>query len=53
VDCAGDDSRSIPRRIAMATAFEVMGERCDRIVADVLRRIVEEGSAGTFSRENK
>ncbi len=39
--------------LAMASAFEFMGERCDRIVANVLRRIAEDGSAGTLSRENK
>ncbi|MEO6748890.1 MAG: RNA polymerase sigma factor [Casimicrobiaceae bacterium] len=39
--------------VAMATAFEFMGERCDRIVANVLQRIGEAESGTILSRENK
>jgi len=39
--------------VAMATAFEFMGERCDRIVANVLQRIAEGDSGTILSRENK
>ena len=39
--------------VAMGTAFEFMGERCDRIVANVLRRIADGDSASVISKENK
>jgi RNA polymerase sigma-70 factor (ECF subfamily) len=39
--------------VAMGTAFEFMGERCDRIVANVLRRIADGDSASAISKENK
>lgn len=37
--------------LAMATAFEFMGERCDRIVANVLRRIAEGDASPDISKE--
>ena len=39
--------------LAMGTAFEFMGERCDRIVANVLRGIAEDDASLTNSQENK
>ncbi|MEO6927864.1 MAG: sigma factor-like helix-turn-helix DNA-binding protein, partial [Casimicrobiaceae bacterium] len=39
--------------LATSTAFEFMGERCDRIVANVLRRIAEDGGAAALSREDE
>ena len=37
--------------LAMATAFEFMGERCDRIVANVLRRIAGGEASPDISKE--
>jgi RNA polymerase sigma-70 factor (ECF subfamily) len=39
--------------LAMGSAFEFMGERCDRIVANVLRKIADGDPPTTISQENK
>ncbi|MEO8849232.1 MAG: sigma factor-like helix-turn-helix DNA-binding protein, partial [Casimicrobiaceae bacterium] len=39
--------------LAMSTAFEFMGERCDRIVANVLSRIAEDVRAAALSRKDE